>query len=577
MVGRARLRPRIPAGRVRQGGPRDRFGRPCHDRRAARREVPDSGARAHRDRGDSMNPADLEILQTALSFIPEEMGVALRRTAYSPNIKERMDASCALFDAEGRIVAQAEHIPVHLGSMPVAVEAAMRDFPGTLREGDQIILNVPYRGCTHLPDVTLIRPVFLRQSVIGFTANRAHHADIGGKVVGSMPANAMRLEDEGLVLEPQKMMDRGAERRAVLERFRRETLNPSERLGDLRAQVAANELGARRLVEFVQRIGITRLRRSVDELLDYGERRVRAAIGELPRGTWAAEDFLEGAATDEPERIRIHAEVTVGGSGIAVDFAGTDRQVPGNLNAPLAVTLSASSYVVRCLTDPDAPRNAGALRPLRVLAREGSLVSPRPPAAVAAGNVETSQRIVDVLFLALAVPLRDRVPAQSQGTMNNLTIGASRPRPFSYYETIAGGEGALPYRPGMSGVHTHMTNTRNTPIEALELAAPLRVEEYRLIPESGGRGRFPGGDGVRRSLRFLARKGTASILSERRVLRPKGLEGGDDGRPGKNLLVRHGRRRGLPAKATLELRRDDLLVIETPGGGGWGPRERRGH
>src|SRR5947208_2501311 len=327
-----------------------------------------------------------------------------------------------------------------------------------------------------------------------------------------MPATAMRLEDEGLVLEPQKMMDRGHERRAVLERFRQETWNPAERLGDLRAQVAANELGARRLVEVVLRIGVTGFRGWVDELLDYGERRVRAAIGELPRGTWAAEDFLEGAAPEEPARIRIRAEVTIGGSGIAVDFAGTDRQVPGNLNAPLAVTLSASSYVVRCLTDPDAPRNAGALRPLRVLAREGSLVSPRPPAAVAAGNVETSQRIVDVLFLALSEPLADAVPAQSQGTMNNLTIGGSDPRPFSYYETIAGGEGALPYRPGMSGVHTHMTNTRNTPVEALEFAYPLRIEEYRLIPATGGRGRHSGGDGIRRSVRFLARAGTVSIL-----------------------------------------------------------------
>ena len=522
-----------------------------------------------------MNPADLEILQTGLSFIPEEMGVALRRTAYSPNIKERMDASCALFDAEGRIVAQAEHIPVHLGSMPVAVDAAMRDFPGTLREGDQIILNDPYRGGTHLPDVTLIRPVFVRQLIIGFAVNRAHHADIGGKVAGSMPATATRLEDEGLVLEPQKVMDRGRERQAVVERFRQETMNPAERLGELRAQIAANELGARRLVELAERIGVANLRTSIEELLDYGERRVRASIGELPRGTWSAEDFMEGASPDEPDRIRIRAEITIGGSGIAVDFEGTDRQVAGNLNAPFAVTLSATSYVMRCLTDPDAPRNAGALRPLRVLAKEGSLVRPRPPAAVAAGNVETSQRIVDVLFLALSEPLAETVPAQSQGTMNNVTIGGPDPRPFSYYETIAGGEGALPYRPGMAGVHTHMTNTRNTPIEALEFAYPLRIEEYRLIPGTGGRGQHSGGDGIRRSVRLLARKGTASILSERRALRPKGLEGGDDGRPGKNLLVRRGRRHRLPAKVTLELRRGDLLVIETPGGGGWGPPERR--
>src|SRR2546426_498016 len=575
MVERARLRARIPAGRVPRRRPRDRGGRSCDDRRTARRVLPDSPPRPDRDRGEFVNPADLEVLQTALSFIPEEMGVALRRTAYSPNIKERMDASCALFDAEGRIVSQAEHIPVHLGSMPVAVEAAMRDFPGTVREGDQIILNDPYRGGTHLPDVTLIRPVFFRQAVIGFAVNRAHHADIGGKVVGSMPATAMRLEDEGLVLEPQKMMDRGRERRTVLEKFRRETSNPLERLGDLRAQVAANELGARRLVELVQRIGVTRLRQSVDELLDYGERRVRAAIGELPRGTWAAEEFLEAASPEEPERIRIHAEVAIGGSGIAVDFEGTDRQVAGNLNAPFAVTLSAASYVVRCLTDPDAPRNAGSLRPLRVLAREGSVVWPRPPSAVAAGDGETSQRIVDVLFLPLPEPPARTRPPPNPGTMNNLTIGGSDPRPVSYYQTNAGGEGGPPHRPGMSGVHSHMTNTLNTPVEPLEFAYPPRIEEYRLIPGTGGPGQHSGGDGIRRSVRFLARRGTASILSERRALRPKGLEGGDDGRPGKNLLVRNGRRRRLPAKVTLELRRGDLLVIETPGGGGWGPPERR--
>src|SRR3989441_2138275 len=317
MVGRARLRPRIPAGRVRERGPRDRRGRPCHDRRATRCEFPDSGSRTDRNRGGSVTPADLEVLQTALSFIPEEMGVALRRTAYSPNIKERMDASCALFDAESRIVSQAEHIPVHLGSMPVAVEAAMRDFPGTLREGDQIILNDPYRGGTHLPDVTLIRPVFFRQAVIGFAVNRAHHADIGGKVVGSMPATAMRLEDEGLVLEPQKMMDRGRERGTVLEKFRRETSNPLERLGDLRAQVAANELGARRLVELVQRIGVTRLRQSVDELLDYGERRGRAALGGLPPGNWGAGEVLQTAPPGGPGGNPSYSEGTIGGVWVA--------------------------------------------------------------------------------------------------------------------------------------------------------------------------------------------------------------------------------------------------------------------
>ena len=521
-----------------------------------------------------MNPIELEILRTAFAFVPEEMGVSLRRTAYSPNIKERMDASCAVFDAEGRMVAQAEHIPVHLGSMPLAVEEVMHDFPGTLREGDQVVLNDPYRGGTHLPDITLIRPVFRRGAHLGFAVNRAHHADVGGIAPGSMPADATRLEEEGVVLEPQKFLDRGRERREVVERIRREMREPAERLGDLRAQVAANELGARRLAELADRHGVTRLRSFAEEIMDYSERRVRAAIQPLPRGTWSAEDVLEGTGEDDGRDLRIRAEVSIGGSGFAVNFEGTDRQVHGNLNAPFAVTLSASYYVLRCLTDPGAPPNAGAYRAIRVLAPEGTLVRARSPAAVAAGNVETSQRIVDVLLLALAEPLRDRVPAQSQGTMNNVTVGAVGRGHFSYYETIAGGEGGLPFRDGMDGVHTHMTNTRNTPVEALELAYPLRVEEYRLLARSGGQGMHRGGDGVRRALRILAPSGVVSVISERRRHAPAGLAGGTDGKSGRNLLVRTGRERLLPGKVTLPVRRGDLLVVETPGGGGWGARPR---
>lgn len=519
-----------------------------------------------------MNPIELEILRTAFAFIPEEMGIALRRTAYSPNIKERMDASCALFDAEGRMVAQAEHIPVHLGSMPLAVQAVLRDFPGTLRDGDQIILNDPYRGGTHLPDITLVRPVFARGSHLGFAVNRAHHADVGGIAPGSMPATAGRLEDEGVVLEPQKFLDRGRERPEVVARIRTGMREPAERLGDLRSQVAANELGARRLLELTARHGVTKLRTFAQEVMDYSERRVRAAIRPLPRGTWIAEDVLEGAGEDEGRDFRIRAEVTIGGSGVLVDFEGTDRQVRGNLNAPFAVALSASYYVLRCITDPGAPPNEGAYRPVRVQAPEGCLVHARSPAAVAAGNVETSQRIVDVLFLALSEPLKDRVPAQSQGTMNNLTVGAVMGRRFSYYETIAGGEGALPYRDGMDGVHTHMTNTKNTPIEALELAYPLRVEEYRLRPATGGSGDHRGGDGIRRSVRFLAPAGVVSVVSERRRHAPAGLAGGRDGLPGRNRLVRGSRERDLGGKAVVPVRRGDLIVIETPGGGGWGRR-----
>ena len=514
-----------------------------------------------------MNAAELEILRAAFTFVPEEMGVALRRTAYSPNIKERMDSSCAVFDADGRMVAQAEHIPVHLGAMPLAVAEVLRDFPGTLREGDEVILNDPYRGGTHLPDITLLRPVFYRSGLLGFAVNRAHHADVGGVAPGSMPPEARRLEEEGVVLEPRKFLDRGVERPEVVRLVRTKMRNPRERLGDLRAQVAANELGARRLRELADRYGVTRVRAFTDAILDYSERRVRAALRVLPRGTWAAEDVLE--APDGRLRT-IRAEVSLGRSGMTITFDGTDRQIEGNLNAPFAVTLSASSYVLRTLTDPGAPPNEGASRPLRVSAPEGTLVRARSPAAVAAGNVETSQRIVDTLYLALAEPLADRVPAQSQGTMNNLLIGASRGEAFSYYETIAGGEGALPYRDGMDGVHTHMTNTRNTPVEALELAYPLRVEEYRLLPSSGGRGRWRGGDGIRRSVRILGDGAVASIVSERRRVAPRGIHGGADGRPGRNRLVRAGRSSALPGKMTRRLRRGDVLVIETPGGGGWG-------
>ncbi len=521
-----------------------------------------------------MNPIELEILRTTFAFVPEEMGVSLRRTAYSPNIKERMDASCAVFDAEGRMIAQAEHIPVHLGSMPRAVEEVLRDFPGTLREGDQVILNDPFRGGTHLPDITLIRPVSHRGGPLGFAVNRAHHADVGGSTPGSMPADATRLEEEGVVLEPQKFLDRGRERREVVDRIRREMREPAERLGDLRAQVAANELGARRLRELAERHGVTKFRSFAAEVMDYSERRVRAAIQPLPRGTWSAEDCLEGAGEDEGRDLRIRAEVSIGGSGLSVNFEGTDAQVRGNLNAPFAVTLSASYYVLRCVTDPGAPPNAGAYRAIRVLAPEGTLVRARSPAAVAAGNVETSQRIVDVLFRALSGPLQDRIPAQSQGTMNNVTVGREGRGPFSYYETIAGGEGGLPYRDGMDGVHTHMTNTRNTPVEALELAYPLRVEEYRLIPESGGKGLHRGGDGVRRAIRLLAPSGVVSVIAERRRHEPAGLAGGTDGRSGRNLLVRAGRERELPGKATLRVRRGDVLVVETPGGGGWGTPPR---
>ncbi|MEK6838255.1 MAG: hydantoinase B/oxoprolinase family protein [Candidatus Thermoplasmatota archaeon] len=523
-----------------------------------------------------MDPVELEVLRNAVTFVPEEMGIALRRTAYSPNIKERMDASCAVFNGEGRMLAQAEHIPVHLGSMPVTIDVLREEMGGDLADGDQVIVNDPYRGGSHLPDITLVRPIFYRGTLRGYAVNKAHHADVGGSAPGSMPADSVVLADEGIVIPPTKFLRRGEEVRAVVQEIIRGTRNPRERLGDLRAQVAANELGASRFLSLLTKYGATRIDTFASEILAYSERRVRAAIAAMPRGTWRARDVLEDSRDDG--FLPIAAEVTVGGSGILVDFEGTSRQIEGNLNAPLSVTLSATYYVFRCLTDPEAPANSGCYAPIAVHAPHGSLVNPRPPAPVAAGNVETSSRIVDVLLLAMAEALPGVVPAQSQGTMNNLLIGGRwRSQDFSYYETIAGGEGAFPFREGQSGIHTHMTNTKNTPVEALELAYPLRVEEYRLIPQSGGAGRHRGGDGIRRSIRFLADRGTLTIISDRRRRGPAGLAGGRDGRRGRNRLIRGGRPAALPGKTTREVRRGDVVVVESPGGGGWGrPAVREG-
>jgi len=497
------------------------------------------------------------------------MGIALRRTAYSPNIKERMDASCALFDAGGRMIAQAEHIPVHLGSMPVTIEVLREEMGGSLVDGDQVIVNDPYRGGSHLPDITLVRPIFHRGSLRGYAVNKAHHADVGGSAPGSMPADSVVLKDEGLVIPPTKFLSRGAERREIMETIARGTRNPAERIGDLRAQVAANNLGASRYVGLLEKYGITAIDSFAIEILAHSERRVRAAIGTIPRGSWRAEETIEAPGTEEP--LRIVAEVTVGGSGIHIDFRGTAPQIEGNLNAPLSVTLSAAYYIFRCLTDPEAPANSGCYAPITVDAPRGCLVNARSPAAVAAGNVETSTRIVDVILLAMAPALPERVPAQSQGTMNNLLIGGRwRGREFSYYETIAGGEGAFPYRDGMDGVHTHMTNTRNTPAEALELAYPLRVEEYRLIPGSGGRGLHRGGDGIRRTVRFLGDRGTLTIVADRRRKGPSGLSGGLPGRRGRDALLSRRTMQVLPSKTTRPILRGEQIVMESPGGGGWG-------
>ena len=488
---------------------------------------------------------ELQLLGSALRSIADEMGAVLVRSAFSPNIKERRDCSTALFDEQGRMVAQAEHIPVHLGAMPDAVAAVRACDPG---RDDVYVLNDPFAGGTHLPDITLVS-----RTDAGFAVTRAHHADVGGREPGSLPADSRTLADEGVVIPPTRFDD------AVLDDLVARMRNPDERRGDLRAQLAAHRLADQRVSELCDRRGLDAVRAAMDELLAYSERRIRAGIAALPDGRFEAEDVVEAPEGDLP----IHVAVTIRGDEVELDFAGTAPQHGGNLNCPLAVTRSACYFVVRCLADPDVPASGGAFAPVHVRAPEGSLVHARAPAAVAAGNVETSCRIVDVLFRAFgqAVP----VPAQGQGTMNNVTLGNDR---FAYYETIGGGQGACPDADGPSGVHVTMSNTLNTPVEALELAYPLRVERYALREGSGGEGAHRGGDGVVRELRVLE-PCRLSIVSERREHAPAGVAGGADGARGRNRL--NGEE--LPAKVTRDLQPGDVVTVETPGGGGFGPPE----
>jgi len=520
--------------------------------------------------GRKMNPVTLEILKNAFTAIPEEMGAALKRTAYSPNIKERMDASCAIFDAEGRMLAQAEHIPVHLGSMPLTVEFAMRHFE-ELNEGDQIVVNDPYHGGSHLPDITLIKPVFYKGKLVGYAVNRAHHADVGGMSPGSMPGNSTEIFQEGLIIPPCKLLIKGKENADVFEVIKANTRTPEERVGDIRAQVAANNLGAIRIAELIRKYSANTYKEFAESIIEYSKKRMRYAISKMPDGTYTAEDFLDDdGITEQP--VRIAATIKISGSTIDISFEGTARQRKGNINAPYAVTLSAVYYVMKCVTDPEIPPNHGCYLSVNVDVPEGTILNPNPPAAVSSGNVETSQRIVDVLLLTLHKALPHKIPAQSQGTMNNVAIGglSYTGEGFTYYETIAGGQGALPYKDGEDGIHTHMTNTANTPIEALELLYPLQVEKYELIVDSGGNGKFKGGLGIRRAIKVLADDATLSIQSERRKYPPKGLLGGENGRKGKNYLLRNKRRLDLHSKVTMRLEKDDIVVIETPTGGGYG-------
>jgi N-methylhydantoinase B len=486
-------------------------------------------------------PVELQILGSLLQAIAEEMGAVLVRSAFSANIKERRDCSTALFDERGRMIAQAEHIPVHLGAMPDAVAAVMRH---GLTAGEVWAINDPYSGGTHLPDITLVSP-----TQVGFAVTRAHHADVGGREPGSMPADSRTLEEEGVVIPPTRLDDEVVD--GLVARMR----NPDERRGDLRAQLAGHRLAERRVAELCEKRGRERVVAAMDELYAYSERRMRAGIAALPDGQYEATDVLEAIEGE----LTVCATVTISGDVVEIDFAGTAPQHDGNLNCPLAVARSACFYVVRVLVDPDLPASGGAFAPVTVRAPDGCLVNARPPAAVAAGNVETSSRIVDVVLRAFGEAID--VPAQGQGTMNNVTLGNDR---FTYYETIGGGQGACPSADGPSGVHVAMSNTLSTPIEALELQYPLRVERYGLRLGSGGAGRHRGGDGVVRELRVLE-DCRLSIISERRARAPQGERGGAAGAPGRNLLNGE----PLPAKASRDLAAGDVVTIETPGGGGF--------
>jgi N-methylhydantoinase B len=528
----------------------------------------------------AVDPIELAVFQSAVHSIAEEMGAALRRTAVSPNIKERRDYSCAVFDGDARVIAMGDHMPVHLGSMPMSVEAAVRAL--TLGPGDIAILNDPYAGGTHLPDITMVMPVFLSASgqPAFFVAARAHHADVGGMYAGSM-GPAREIFQEGLRIPPIRVVRGGELQREVLDLILLNVRTPREREGDLAAQMGACRVGEQRLLHLAERYSTDKLRMLGEQLLDYSERLVRAELRTLPAGDFSAEDFLDDdGVSDEPLRIAVRLSIDPGAAKLNVDFTGTSPQCAGSVNGVRAITLSACFYVLRCLLADDAPATAGILRPLTLTAPEGTLVAALPPAAVAGGNVETSQRIVDTLLRALALAAPERMPAASAGTMSNLTIGGIDARTgaaFTYYETTAGGMGAGPIRDGASGVQTHMTNSLNTPIEALEFAYPFRVRRYGHRTGSGGAGEHRGGDGLIRELALLS-DAEVTLLADRRKFAPYGLAGGEPGARGRALVIgpQSGAETELPGKSSRRLPKGTVLRIETPGGGGWGPATSSG-
>ncbi|MFX0062144.1 MAG: hydantoinase B/oxoprolinase family protein [Candidatus Hermodarchaeota archaeon] len=533
----------------------------------------------------------LTVVNKSLENIAEEMGVALMRTGYSPNIKERLDFSTAIFNGEGELVAQAEHIPVHLGAMSLSVQEGLkRCTTADLTSGDILIHNDPFMGGTHLPDITLIAPVFVedQNEPIFYIANRAHHADVGGSVPGSMPGASTEIFQEGVIIPPIKLYSQGDEVKDVMNLILANVRTAWERKGDLRAQRAAINVGITRIQELVNKIGAEELKFYEKQLMDISEQATRAELQCLKEGTFKFQDYMDsdGFGSDP---VKIQATIILAKDEVTIDFEGTAPQSKGNINATRGVTISCVYYVFRAITDPKIPTNQGCFRPLQIHVPEGCLLNPKWPAACSSGNVETSQRIVDVLMGALA-QASEKIPAASQGTMNNITIGGRTVSDhFSYYETIGGGMGARPKInygeigtrakkdgiDGIDGIHCHMTNTKNTPIEALELAYPMRIEYYGLVPDSGGRGEYRGGLGIRRDIKMLE-SATVSIQSERRKLAPWGLKGGKPGKVGENwLIISSGKKEKLPGKITIEVEAGDIIRIITPGGGGWEDPEKR--
>ncbi len=520
-----------------------------------------------------VHPVEFEVFKNLYLAIAEEMGVTLCRTGFSPNIKERLDYSCAVYDADGHTIAQGDHMPVHLGAMPLSVRAAIDAVD--MRPGDIVVLNDPFHGGTHLPDITLVSPVFVKRTDTRptfYVANRAHHSDVGGMSPGSMPV-AREVYQEGLIIPPILLARGGEIDRHVWSLILANVRTPDEREGDLSAQIASNRVAERRLLEVVRKYGVARAVGYAKALQDYTERVVRAAIAKIPAGTYTFEDALDNDGfRDAPVKIR--CAITVKGSQATLDFTGSDPQVEGSVNANFAITLSASLYAFRCLVEEDVLYNEGVARPLTVIAPAGSIVNAQRPSAVAGGNVETSQRITDVVLGALAQALPERLPAASQGTMNNITLGGRDPRrgaSFAYYETMAGGMGGRRGLDGLSGVHTHMSNTRNTPVEAIEHYLPVRITQYALRNGSGGDGAARGGDGVVREYEMLTDT-SVTLLSDRRERAPYGAEGGAPGASGRNTLIRRGAETRLPGKVQINLQAGDRLRIETPGGGGYGRR-----